>query len=203
MTKYNWPSREQWAERRQHRYWDCETSCPFADKYSHRLSAYATVEEIAALTTALKDLYRELGRQGRALGSRVKPLQQQRGEGQKAWYQRFKQMSSEDRETFDAAATLQTERSTINDVLEQINNDGIPKRVRHASYVPGLANPLVAPFVARYDAAAQAAEEQWKQECLQTPIDDAAWEEELQQRKQMEDKAADDAAHPERFIHRV
>jgi len=51
----NWPSREEWAYRRQHPYWDSETGCPFDDKYGHRLSDYATAEEIAALIAAMKE----------------------------------------------------------------------------------------------------------------------------------------------------
>jgi hypothetical protein len=59
---YEWPSRERWAEQYQRPSWDGETGCPYDHNYSHQLSDFATSEEVAALTTALKDLYRELGR---------------------------------------------------------------------------------------------------------------------------------------------
>jgi hypothetical protein len=83
-----WPTREQWAYRQQHPYWDGETGCPFAGKYSHRLSDYATAEEIAALTAALKDLYRELGRDLRTANLQAASLKRQPGESSAAQYQR-------------------------------------------------------------------------------------------------------------------
>ena len=84
---YEWPSRERWAEQYQRPSWDGETGCPYDHNYSHQLSDFATSEEVAALTTALKDLYRELGRKLQAANLRTKPSdRQQRGEGQRAWY---------------------------------------------------------------------------------------------------------------------
>jgi hypothetical protein len=114
---YEWPSRERWAEQHQHPYFDGETGCPFADRYSHHLSDYATPEEVAVLTTALKNLYRELGRKLQAVNLRGNPSnQQQRGEGQSAWYARFRQLPPEDQELFRAAGNLRFERSAINDL---------------------------------------------------------------------------------------
>jgi hypothetical protein len=206
MTKrtYNWPSREEWTHRLQHPYWDCETGYPWKDRFGHKLSDYATPEEVAVLTTALKDLYRELGSELRAANLRINPShRQQRGEGQKVWYQRFKLLPAQDREAFHAAGELERERSQVNDLLAKIRDDAIPNQTRHTNWVFGRAKPLVTPFAERYEAANKAALEQWKQECLQRPVDDAAWEEELCRRKRIEDRDADDAAHPERFIHTV
>lgn len=120
MTKHtrNWPSREQWAYRKQHPYCDSETGCPFDDKYSRHLSAYADAEEIEGLRAALKYVHYELGCALKAVNLRLNPSQkQQRGEGRAAWYQRFKQMSPEDREAFNEAKSLQIERSEINDLV--------------------------------------------------------------------------------------
>jgi hypothetical protein len=94
---FEWPSREQWAAQYSRPYWDGETGCPYDDRYSHKLSDYATSEEIAALTTALQDLYREFGRELKTVNLRIKPVtQQQRGEGQVAWYDRFRQLPAEE-----------------------------------------------------------------------------------------------------------
>ena len=49
----NWPSRAEWAEPKRHPYWDSETGCPFAAKYSHRLSV-ATPEESPLLLSGWK-----------------------------------------------------------------------------------------------------------------------------------------------------
>lgn len=181
MMTYKWPTREEWAYRQQHPYWDSETGCPFANKYSHRLSDYATAEEIAELTAALKDLYRELGRELRAAKPRVEPFRQRRGEGHAAWYQRYRQLSPEDQEALQAAERLQEERTQINGLLAKIRDDAIPNGTRRGSLF-GRAEKLVAPFVERYDVAFRNAYGQWEQECLQIPIDDAAWEQELEQR---------------------
>jgi hypothetical protein len=185
----NWPSREQWAYSRQHPYWDGETGCPFANKYGHQLSDYATQEEIAALIAALKDLYRELGRELQAANLRIKPSdRQQRGEGNSAWYRRFRQLAPEDQALFQAAGGLRSERSAINNVLARIRDDQIPNQTRWSNYVLGKAGELVAPFNARYQAAFEAAREQWEQECLQIPVDDAAWEQELKWRRDLEER---------------
>jgi chorismate mutase len=65
------------------------------------------------------------------------------------------------------------------------------------------ANTLIDLFRQRYDAARKAAEEQWDREQLLNPVDDAAWEQELLPRKQIEDWDADDRAHPEGYTHNV
>jgi hypothetical protein len=180
---HEWPSREQWAVQHQRPYWDEGDRCPYDDNYSHRLSDYATPEEVAALTTALKDLYRELGRKLQAINLRIKPWQQERGEGQSAWYARFRQLPPEDKELFHAAGTLRFERSAINDLLARIRNNEIPNRTRCSNYVPGKPGELVAPFNARYDAAREAACDAYLREyAAQHPANDEAWEKELQRR---------------------
>jgi hypothetical protein len=180
----NWRSREQWAYRRRHPYWDSDC-CPFADKYSERLSDHATAEEIAALTTALQDLYRELGRTLRATNLRAAPHQQQRGEGCAAWYRRLHQLPQDDQRAVEAAWFLRIERAQINDLLAKIRGDTIPDATRSGSVV-GSPAALVAPFIERRDAAFKAAREQWHRQFLQVPIDDAAWDKELKRRAQIE-----------------
>jgi hypothetical protein len=49
---------------------------------------------------------------------------------------------------------------------------------------PARCAVLVAPFVERHDAGLRA--RGWEQECLQRPIDDAAWEKELKRRRDIE-----------------
>ena len=178
---YNWPSREQWARARQLPYWDNETGCPFADKYSHRLSDYATAEEIAALIEALKELYRKLGRDLKT--ERLRAAKQQSGESDRAHFQRFQATPEAERAAFFEATEARRGRSDINGALKEIRDDKIPGRWRNREKA---VEELVAPFVARYAAAHNAAHEVWKQERLQTPVDDAAWEEELCRRADLE-----------------
>jgi hypothetical protein len=187
MRTYNWPTREEWARSRQHPYWDSDTGCPFADRIGHRLSDYATPQEVAALIAALKDLYRELGREMREMREATKQLPE--AEQETSWAASW------------APECCKSDRRQINELLGCIGRDEIPHRARGG--LDGKPAELVAPFIKLYDAVREAAREQWEEECLQIPIDDAAWEEELQRRQEVEQKRADDDAHPERFIHRV
>ena len=59
--------------------------------------------------------------------------------------------------------------------------------------------PPLDAIMARYEAAVREAEAKWCERVAATPIDDAAWEQELEWRR----KCDDDAAHPERFVHSV
>jgi hypothetical protein len=127
---YKWSTREEWAYRRQHPYWDSETGCPFDDKYSHRLSDYATADEIAALTMALKNLYRELGRALRVLNQHLKPVSQRKGEGWGAWYQRFLQLPPKTQETLHAAQCVKDDRRQINGILARIDHNKIPDHTK-------------------------------------------------------------------------
>jgi hypothetical protein len=180
---FEWPSRERWAEQHQHPYWDEGDRCPYDNNYSHQLSDYATSDEVAMLTAALKNLYRELGRELQALNLRIKPWRQQPGELQRYWYCRFRQLPKEDQETFRAAGNLRHERSAIKDVLTRIRNNEIPNRTRNSNYVPGKAGELVALVNARYETACTAARAAYFREyAAQHPADDAAWERELQRR---------------------
>jgi hypothetical protein len=180
---YEWPSREQWAEQHQNPYWGGGEHCPYYDNYSHRLSDYATPEEVAALTTALKNLYRDLGCALRAANLHFKPWRQQRGEGHAAWYRRFRELPAEHQEAFHAAFSLRDERSAINHLLTKIRNNQIPNETRLSNFVPGKAGELVAPLNARYRAAFEAARDAYFREyAAQHPADDAAWEKELRRR---------------------
>jgi hypothetical protein len=192
MTQHNWPLREEWAYRQQHPYWDYETGCPFVDKYKHRLSDYATEEEIATLIAALKNLWREKGRE-----MRVAKLQAaERGLSERDWYHL---PEGEEKEIAIRPGLLQSERKSINALLAKIRHGGI-SFIRYNSGCEE-ATELLRPFNERFNAAYEAAEAEWKYECLQIPVDDAAWEKELQRRQKWEDDAADNAAHPERFVH--
>jgi hypothetical protein len=92
----NWPTREEWAHSRQHPYWGGETGCPFADRISHRLSGYATADEIAAAIAGLEDLWRQYGRKMRELKASGSPLYQQPGEGKASFVGRVLAMSDAD-----------------------------------------------------------------------------------------------------------
>jgi hypothetical protein len=175
----NWPSREEWAYRRQHPYWDSDTGCPFADKYGHRLSDYASAEEIAVLIAALKNLYRDKGCE-----MRIAKLQaNERGLGNFSSYREWRHLPDEEKEVISRPLELKCERQVINKALADIRDNAIPDSCWQCKQ----AEELLRPFHERYDDAFKAAHEQWKRECEQKiSIDDAAWEEELQRRTDCE-----------------
>jgi hypothetical protein len=115
-------------------------------------------------------------------------LKRQPGESSAAAYQRFRAAPEAEQAAFTKTNELQQARRIINEVLMRIRDDKIPGQTRFSNYVPGKAGELVAPFNARYDAAYEAAGKAWGQECLQIPIDDAAWGRELERRAQVEQK---------------
>jgi transcriptional regulator with XRE-family HTH domain len=114
MTTYEWPSREEWAHRRQHPYWDSDTGCPFDNKYGHRLSDYATAEEIAALITAMKALWRDYGRKLREAKRAAGSLCLQPGEKNSDFYRRWKGMSEAERELAEEPECIRGDRREIN-----------------------------------------------------------------------------------------
>jgi hypothetical protein len=171
-TLPNWPSREQWASSR--RYWDCETGCPFADRFSHLLSSYATSQEISAAVAALERLWRQYGRKMRELKTARPDLYEQPGETRSNYYARWRGMSEADRDLASEPDNLKAYRKAIKQAVARLRDDRLPS-------VPWEldteARKLIAPFEARIEAARKAAEEEWEKEMAAT--EDAAWEKEL------------------------
>jgi hypothetical protein len=199
MIKYNWPSREEWAHRRRHQYWDCETGCPFAKKYSHALSDYATADEIADAIMRLDELWRKHGREMSKLNRKIVGLKMQNKDEDEISYGRRLIANAKVEMEIE---TLKWERYYIKKILAELRKN----KLGYLNIYCGAgeaAMALVVSFEERYKAAHNAAEEEWQRECEMIPVGDAEWEEELQYRRETEDRDRDDAAHPERFIHHV
>lgn len=200
--KYNWPTREEWAHRERHPYWDTETGCPFRGKFGHCLSDYASTLEIATAITALEELWRRYGRELRELNRQGSPLYPQANEANEAkYYRRYIAMSDAEKEIAGRPRDLKTYRHGIRKILAAFRDNDLPP---YDSWQGGdEACTIIKPFQQRYDSAFEAAKEEWKRECEKIPVGDAEWEAELRRRKEIEEREADDAAHPERFIHSV
>src|SRR5262249_1754579 len=155
--------------------WDSETGCPFGDKYKHALSDYATRKEIAALIAALKNLYRDKGREMRAAKLRAA----ERGLLEREWW---RMPEGEEREIATRPGELKIERASINQMLASIRDDAFSWRYCACAE----ATQLVQPIRDRYDAAFEAARAEWERECEKIPIDDAAWEKELRRREALD-----------------
>jgi hypothetical protein len=193
MTKYNWPLREEWAQRRRTIYADMDNPHPA----TKRLSAYATDDEIGASIAAMKAMLSAARRAERACEEVLGPLGRQRGESKRAYQKRLRDMSREERDAVFNGPAPDAYPPEVRDILKQLQADTVPWRW----FAMGTATPP-APLdaiMARYEAAAKQADAKWHEEVAATAIDDAAWERELEWRRRCED----DEAHPERFRHRV
>jgi hypothetical protein len=176
LTAHN--SREQWAGRI--RYYDYECGIPWNGKYSHRLSDYATPEEVKALTAALKELYRALGQQMREAKLRAGTLLQQAGETSDAHWGRINALPEAER----LPGRLQSDRKQINQLMYRISADkAFDQHLTYYYFTTNQPKELVAPIAERYEAAREAARAQWLQE-LEETVDDAAWEQELRKREE-------------------
>ena len=172
--KHEWPSREKWAEHRRATYWDKFDDLPV----STRASSYATQAEIDAAIDALrqewKSLLADLKKANQRAGSLLDGTKAER-------YFRWRDASERDQELINAVQDIQTRRRELNCALKLLREDRIPR-----SLDEGFLLPAVAFFKARYDEAYEKAHQQREREILATPIDDAAWEEELAFRRKIE-----------------
>jgi|GEM_PF-1154856 hypothetical protein len=140
----------------------------------HTLKAHASEAEIREAISALENLWRDLGRQMRNPAS--------------------KQPRSHFLEDTDYRE-CQFRRKAINRMLKEMRDGWLPVQ----GNVDEALREMFAPFYVRQWKKRDADLEKAQREKAATPVDDAAWEKELEWRR----KSEDDAAHPERFIHRV
>jgi hypothetical protein len=188
-TNMQWPSREQWATARQSTWWDCEDRPPFHDRYSHRLSDYATFEEIAAAIETLQQAWHDIGNDMKRIKLELDTfaIERQRGEGSRGYYNRYKTLPESNRRKVSAHSGLRIQRHTIREIITLLREDVVPQGL--AWKVGEKAKQAITPFEERYVAAFKQASDAWKQERLATPVDDPAWAEELKQRQLVEDDA--------------
>jgi len=184
-TKITWPTREEWAEQQRALYYD-RFDCLDLDE---RLSVYASESEIETIIGALQSLWKAEGVHLRALNV-PKELERQRGESLSAHLQRHETaMTPVEQELFSSARELKFQRSAINEAIRHLRADEMPAfyscDTAKVLKIPSIAT-LFDPVLVRYEAAKEAAEEKRRQEILATPIDDAAWERELQRRANLE-----------------
>jgi hypothetical protein len=76
-------------------------------------------------------------------------------------------------------------RRDINEVIRQMRNGEVPWRVLHSI----RTQPLDA-ILTRYEAAVQAGDEKYIADCAARPVDDAAWQQELDQCAEIERRRA-------------
>jgi hypothetical protein len=188
MIDNQWPTREEWAESQHTFYHD-----RFEDlDFDRQLSAHASAQEIDFAIRALRTLWKVKGAHQRDLCV-PKELQQQRGESGPSYYARQKTMTSEEQSLLYNYFCYQGERRVINRTIKALLDNEVPSQCR-CTERSGFRDSTdlileevevgkaLSPIAIRYVAAREAAEEKRRQEILATPIDDAAWEGELQRR---------------------
>jgi hypothetical protein len=188
MKDIQWPTREEWAISQRAFYYDRFENLDF----DRRLSAHATTHEIDAAIRALRTLWKVKGVHLRDLCV-PKELLQQRGESGHSHYARTKAMTPEEQDLLHHYFCHQGERRMINETIKALLDDEVPSQCRsieRTGYRDSAdlileeveVGKALRPIAVRYCAAREGAAEKRKQEILATPIDDAAWEEELQRR---------------------
>jgi hypothetical protein len=181
-NNFVWPSREEWAKTER---------TPYADRFedlgvSRCASDYATPSEIDAAITALKALYADEGRKLKAAKLAAGPLSRQPGETKLAHVRRYYSATTEGgRAALVPVYTHEERRQEINEAIKDLRNDTLPN---HRSWA-GVED-IIAPMENRWLAAHAAASEALRKEIEATPIDDAAWERELQRRASLAKRRA-------------
>jgi hypothetical protein len=180
MTKYNWPSREKWAEQHRSAYWDFESPHPYTA--SGDLSVYASPEEIAASIAELQKMWRDCGREMKAATAEVGSLARRPGERGRSFIPRFFEMSEADRERAGKPEEFRFMRREINRMIKELREGSVPSKFSR------LPIPALDIIVARYEVAVEAGNAKYRAECAALPVDDAAWERELAQRRLLEER---------------
>ena len=168
-----WPSREEWAEGRRTPYSD---NCPRA---SETLSLYATPDEVQAIITGLKRSYSASGHQMRQMKTAypdlITRLCDSRGCGG------FLRLSDDEQKCVEPFMHARWNRKEINRALKMIAKDDLPMCEEDGGHLPEFAEVL-----ARYEKANAAVVAAWQEKIAQSPIDDAAWEAELDWRRRVD-----------------
>jgi hypothetical protein len=173
----NWPTREEWAK--QHR---STAGWSKPNPAKKQASLYATADEIAAIVTALKQSYNAHGRKLWEAKEACPDLVAQVEAARKA--KEPLRWSDEDRARYRPVYDAEDVRRTINAAVKVLTkHDRVPYLWQEGRDLPELAE-----LVSRYEAACEPADEAWRAEVAQRPIDDAAWEKELQRRRCIDDR---------------
>ena len=145
------------------------------------------MDEVASVVSMLKKTRRDHGRRMQAARERAGSLAQQHGETLRQFDKRYLAMSDAERELAGEASHFQSMRRDINEIIATLqNNAAVPWPLPHGDYQP----PLLLEIAARYEAASKAADERYIAEVAARPVDDAAWQQELERRRHFEDQAA-------------
>ena len=188
MTIYRTPrlqlSREEWAERRRTAYGDDIDAMVHT---SRAIDDYFTPQQKADLIAAFKALYVEEGRKLAKAKAAPGAFVHNPGETEGQFTMRWLQLPLSDDEKLKAIdwQVHQQHRKGINKALKLIAEGEMPFGPR--CDLPPKAKHLLEAAWEKYEAADKAAHAEAEEKIRNTPIDDAAWEEELRYRAEWEE----------------
>ena len=177
MTGHTWPTRDEWAYRRKHPYLDGDVVAPV----TRAIAAYASPQEISETMAKLNALQRTLFRTMRAIKREAGSLLRQPKETSLHYVTRCLAMPESERAPLTAYDRARWHRQDVRRALQAIlQEQTLPLEVAHHS------EELVAilgPLVQRWSVASRAEHDRCTKEIAdRTPIDDAAWQRELERR---------------------
>lgn len=187
-TPHQWPDREEWARRRRTVYTDDVANV--RDQVSQHLPDYATAEQVDAAITELRTYWRQLGKDVRAANAAARNAFPRWGDwrGDPAGYlDDMKALDAEAQSTLERADELAQHRKDVNGQIRDLAAGFLPRRTRWIrTSTPVGASPVLAGIVGRYHASQAAAEAAFVERIRTAPIDDAAWQKELEKRAELE-----------------
>jgi len=183
---WNWMSREEWAKHRRSIWADEEN--PYAP--SKRLADYASGPDIQQARAQLKTLWLRLGRELTAAKRAAGALAQQPHESNRNYVQRYLALSTAEQGLVDPIYAIRHNRKLINTVLRAITHADhaeLPWQMWTVIQTYGGDTlPALRQIQARWEEATRVAHDKWQEEVANRPIDDAACEEELKRRHEIE-----------------
>jgi hypothetical protein len=152
-------------------------------KYSHHASSYTTPEEIEAIIAALRQAWKDLAGDLARAKQEAGVLCQRNDETKTQYLGRYFAMTEPEKERAEQVACIEDRRRGINRAIKMLRADEIPGPQRTDQ---GGNEPPLASLLANFDAAHSEAYRQRERQIEATPIDDAAWEQELERRRRIE-----------------
>ncbi len=176
-----WPSREEWAVGRRTFYAD---EVADAVHVSEKPEAYGSPEEVQAVLAEAKSLWAEMGRELKTLGPAISDAE---------WRRLWREAGSREAKRalegggIGRRICLRYDRSRLNlDIIKQLSKGWLPLGNDFGFASVDKRLPVLAELQRRYRAAWDEALEAKEREYAARPIDDEAWEKELQRRANIE-----------------
>jgi hypothetical protein len=176
LTEYNWPSREEWAIRQRTAYYDD------APSVSDAVAQYASPVEIEQVIADLKARWKGCGREMTTAKKAAGSLAKQPTETEIAYIQRYLTMTEAEQDLSQRPEDFRRERKLINEVIRKLRDGELCWRAQKVSSV----SPTLSTILDRRHAEGKRIFNEWAERVANTPIDDAAWEQQLEWRKEME-----------------